>query len=99
MSIATLSGGGAFTKQNIDDINSNFTAVGSGGSFASPTISGTVAGGATYTAPTFTTPTLGVATATSVNKVTITAPATSATLTIANGKTLTCSNTLTFTGT
>jgi hypothetical protein len=34
-----------------------------------------------------------------VNKVTITAPATSATLTIANGKTLTASNTLTFTGT
>lgn len=34
------------------------------------------------------TPTLGVATATSINKVTITAPATSATLTIANGTTL-----------
>jgi len=34
-----------------------------------------------------------------VNKVTITAPATGATLTIANGKTLTASNTLTFTGT
>ncbi len=49
--------------------------------------------------PSFTTPTLGVATATSVNKVAITAPATSATLTIANGKTLTVSNTLTFTGT
>lgn len=51
------------------------------------------------TSPTLTTPTLGVASATSVNKVTITAPATSATLTIANGKTLTASNTLTFTGT
>lgn len=49
--------------------------------------------------PTLVTPNLGVATATSVNKVTITAPATSATLTIANGKTLTASNTLTFTGT
>lgn len=34
-----------------------------------------------------------------INKVTVTAPATSATLTIANGKTLTASNTLTFTGT
>jgi hypothetical protein len=45
------------------------------------------------------TPTIGVATATSINKVTITAPATSATLTIANGKTLTVSNSLTFTGT
>ena len=49
--------------------------------------------------PTLVTPTIGVATATSINKVTITAPATSSTLTIADGKTLTASNTLTFTGT
>lgn len=49
--------------------------------------------------PSFTTPTLGAATATSINKITITAPATSAVLTIADGKTLTVSNTLTFTGT
>jgi hypothetical protein len=49
--------------------------------------------------PTLVTPVLGVATATSINKVAITAPASSATLTIANGKTLTASNTLTFTGT
>lgn len=40
------------------------------------------------TSPSLTTPTLGVATATSVNKVAITAPATSATLTLANGSTL-----------
>lgn len=51
------------------------------------------------TSPSLTTPTLGVASATSINKVAITAPATSATLTIADGKTLTASNTLTFTGT
>jgi hypothetical protein len=51
------------------------------------------------TSPTLTTPVLGVASATSINKVAITAPATSATLTIADGKTLTASNTLTFTGT
>jgi hypothetical protein len=51
------------------------------------------------TSPTLVTPVLGVATATSINKVALTAPATSATLTIANGKTLTASNTLTFTGT
>lgn len=38
--------------------------------------------------PTLVTPVLGVATATSINKVAITAPATSATLTIANGATL-----------
>lgn len=51
------------------------------------------------TSPTLVTPTIGVATATSVNKVAITAPATGSTLTIADGKTLTASNTLTFTGT
>lgn len=51
------------------------------------------------TSPTLVTPVLGVAAATSINKVAITAPATSATLTIADGKTLTVSNTLTFTGT
>lgn len=51
------------------------------------------------TSPTLVTPTLGVASATSINKVAITAPATSATFTIADGKTLTVSNTLTFTGT
>jgi hypothetical protein len=53
------------------------------------------------TSPSFTTPTLGVASATSVNKVAITAPATSATLTLANGSTLATSgaNSLTFTTT
>lgn len=49
--------------------------------------------------PSFTTPSLGVATATSINKMAITAPATSSTLAVADGKTLTASNTLTFTGT
>lgn len=65
-------------------------------SMSSTTGSGAVVGA---TAPTLVTPVLGVATATSVNKVALTAPATSATLTIANGKTLTASNTLAFTGT
>lgn len=51
------------------------------------------------TSPTLVTPTLGVATATSVNKVTVTAPATSAVLTIADGKTLTVNNSITFAGT
>jgi hypothetical protein len=51
------------------------------------------------TSPTLITPSLGVATATSINKVAITAPATSATLTIADGKTFTVSNTLTLSGT
>lgn len=51
------------------------------------------------TSPTFVTPTIGVATATSVNKMAITAPATSSTLAVADGKTLTASNTLTLAGT
>lgn len=51
------------------------------------------------TSPTLTTPTIGAATATSINKVTITAPTTSATLTIADGKTLTASNSITLAGT
>lgn len=44
--------------------------------------------------PTLVTPVLGVATATSVNKVAITAPATSATLTIADSKTLAATQTV-----
>ena len=51
------------------------------------------------TSPTLATPTIGVATATSINKMVITAPATGSTLAVADGKTLTASNTLTFTGT
>lgn len=51
------------------------------------------------TSPTLVTPVLGVATATSINKMAITAPATSSTLAVADGKTFTVSNTLTFTGT
>lgn len=49
--------------------------------------------------PTLSAPILGVATATSINKVSITAPATSATLTIADGKTLTANHSLTLAGT
>lgn len=51
------------------------------------------------TSPTLVTPALGVATATSINKVAISAPATGATLTIADGKTLTANATLTLAGT
>lgn len=51
------------------------------------------------TSPTLVTPILGVAAATTINKVALTAPATGSTLTIADGKTLTSSNTLTLAGT
>jgi len=47
------------------------------------------------TSPTLTTPALGVASATSINNVTLTTPATGSTITIADGKTLTTSNTIT----
>lgn len=66
------------------------------GAFSSTTGSGAVVGA---TSPALVTPTIGVATATSVNKVSITAPATSAVLTIANGKTLTVGATLSLAGT
>ena len=51
------------------------------------------------TSPALTTPDIGVATAASVNKVAITAPAGGATLTIADGKTLTADNSITIAGT
>lgn len=50
------------------------------------------------TSPTLVTPVLGVATATSINKVTITQPASSATLTIADGKTISTAFNFTTTG-
>lgn len=64
--------------------------------FTSTTGTGAVVGA---TGATLTTPNIGVATATSINKVSITAPATSATLTLANGKTLSVANTLALAGT
>ena len=82
--------------------------VGTGASLdvsGSGTINATSLGGAlanTYAplvSPSFTTPTLGVATATSINKMAITAPATSSTLAVADGKTFTVSNSLTLQGT
>lgn len=51
------------------------------------------------TSPTLVTPVLGVAAATSINKVAVTAPATNATLTIADGATLTASANATVSGT
>jgi len=51
------------------------------------------------TTPTLVAPILGAASATSVNKVAVTAPATGATLTIADGKTLTVNSSVTLAGT
>lgn len=89
------------TIASFANANHNHTNSAGGGllsitAFSSSTGTGAIVG---QTSPSLTTPSLGVATATSINKVAITAPATSATLTIANGKTLTANNSLTFTGT
>lgn len=51
------------------------------------------------TSPTLVTPVLGAATATSVNKITLTQPATGSTLTIADGKTFTANNTFSLSST
>lgn len=66
---------------------------------AALTFTGKTVAGGTFNSPTLVTPTLGAATATSVNKVAVTAPATGATLTIADGKTLTASDNATVSGT
>ena len=86
--------------------------VGSSPQWAAPSVAGSALTGSSLAAgitsssltsfgssPTLVTPNIGVATATSVNKVAITAPASSATLTIADGKTATVNNSITFAGT
>ncbi len=72
------------------------TSVGNATSIASQTGTGTKF--VVDTSPTLVTPNIGVATATSVNKLTITAPATSATLTIGDGKTISSTVNLTVSG-
>lgn len=95
---------GDTTKQAVLDVDTDLTGIVAAynvhdaattsvhGFTGAKTGSGAMVGANT---PTLITPVLGVATATSINKVAITAPATSATLTIADGKTLTCNESLT----
>jgi len=90
--VATTTFLGIGTASQVLQVNSGATAP----EWVSSTGSGNVV---RATSPTLVTPTLGVATATSINKTAITAPATSATLTIADGKTLTASNSITLAGT
>jgi len=89
-----LTAGNVTTNANLTGV---ITSVGNATSIASQTGTGTKF--VVDTSPTLVTPNIGVATATTVNKVTITAPATSATLTIADGKTVTHNSTTTFAGT
>jgi hypothetical protein len=81
---AGLTAGTVTTNANL---TGPITSTGNATAIASQTGTGTKF--VVDTSPTLVTPILGIATATSVNKVALTAPATSATLTIADGKTLT----------
>ena len=94
--IVYYSAGTALSKLAIGTTNYVLTSSGTAPQWTASTGTGNVV---LATSPTLTTPTLGVATATSINKLTITAPATSATLTVADGKTLTASNSITLAGT
>jgi hypothetical protein len=98
---------GSVSGANLTTLNASNISSGTIGAARLPSVNiGTTSvdltrasGALTLAGLTLTTPVLGVATATSINKVAITAPATSATLTIADGKTFTASNTLTIAGT
>lgn len=92
----SISGNAATVTTNAN-LTGVITSVGNATSIASQTGTGTKF--VVDTSPTLVTPVLGVASVTSINKVTITAPATSATLTITDGKTATINNTLTLAGT
>lgn len=93
----TASGLTAGTVTTNANLTGPITSSGNATSIASQTGTGTKF--VVDTSPTLVTPILGVATATSINKLTLTAPATSATITITDGKTLAISNTLTLAGT
>ncbi len=80
MAVTTITKEGAFDHDVRTQINDNFAQVGSGGSFVSPAITGTVTGGASYTAPTLTAVTI-TGTSTIANGMTITTPVLSGTVT------------------
>ena len=81
---ASLTAGNVTTNANLTGV---ITSIGNATSIASQT--GTGSKFVVDTSPTLVTPILGAASATSLNKLTITAPATSATLTVPNGVTFT----------
>ena len=90
----------AFTASNVTtnaNLTGPITSIGNATSIASQTGTGTKF--VVDNTPTLITPVLGVATATSINKMAITAPATSSTLAVADGKTLTANRTITLNGT
>lgn len=89
--------GNAATVTTNANLTGPITSSGNATAIASQTGTGTKF--VVDTSPTLVTPILGVAAATSINKMAVTAPATSSTLAVADGKTLTASNTLTLAGT
>jgi hypothetical protein len=103
-SSVSISGG---TVDNVTLVTPSISSIINTGTLTLPNQTDTLVGRATtdvltnktLTSPVMTTPSLGVASATSINKVAITAPATGATLTIADGATLTASATATVSGT
>jgi hypothetical protein len=98
----TTIGAGAVSYGDIQNVSATDKVLGrvSAGSGSIEEIATTGSGNVVRaTSATLVTPNIGAATATSLNKVNITAPTTSATLTIADGKTLSASNTLTLAGT
>jgi hypothetical protein len=71
------------------------TSTGTGSAAQAPTLTSSTGSGSVVlaTSPSLTTPTLGVATATSINKITLTAVATGATITATDGTTITLPST------
>ena len=87
----------AVTATTNANLTGPITSIGNATSISSQT--GTGSKFVVDTSPTLVTPTIGAATATSVNKITITAPATGSTLTIQEGFTLTANGNATVSGT
>lgn len=102
--VLTVEGVTVLTTSNTATLtNKTYDTAGSGNSFSINGVAATANTGtgaiARAAGPTFTTPTLGVAAATTLNKLTITTPATGSTLTIVDGKTLTVNNSIQLSGT
>ena len=97
LSATALGSGISVTATTNANLTGVITSVGNATSIASQTGTGTKF--VMDTSPTLITPTIGAATATSLNKITVTAPATGATLTIADGATLTATATASVSGT
>jgi hypothetical protein len=91
--VPVSAGGTGVTSASITAFNNitGYTATGATGTTSTNLVFST--------SPTLVTPTIGVATATSINKMAITAPATSSTLAIADGKTFTVNNSIALSGT